>query len=465
MERRIPHPAPELPDAVRRVHRRLIEAGEESLLAGGAVRDLLLGRPAVDFDIATSAHPERVAELFPRTVLVGAQFGVVRVLEGARDDGTPDEVEVATFRADLEYRDGRHPEAVRYTNAREDALRRDFTINGLFYDLASGEVVDHVGGLEDLRRGVLRAIGDPARRFEEDRLRMLRAVRFAVTLGFPVESGTWDAIVDAAPTITAVSGERVRDELEKMLVHPRRELAFHLLGDAGLWAVLIPEIEAMRGVEQPPEYHPEGDVYVHTGMVLSYLRDPSFGLALGALLHDIGKPPTFEVSDRIRFNKHDTLGAEMAEEICERLRLSRREREQVEYLVRRHLIFMAVEEMRVSKRTRLFDEEHFEDLLELCRADCLGSHRDLSLHDRTLELYRAYVAAGPPVEPLLAGRDLIAIGYDPGPRMGEVLRAVEDARREGEFETEEAALAWAREHYPPDRPAHPYGTDQEGPTC
>lgn len=472
MTRRVRHPPPAIPSAVRAVHERLVGAGEEALLAGGAVRDLLLGRPAHDFDIATSATPERVAGLFPRTVLVGAQFGVVRVIVGEGDrEGEGEsatEVEVATFRTDLEYRDGRHPEAVRFTNAREDALRRDFTVNGLFYDPASGEVIDHVGGLEDLAAGVIRAIGDPTRRFAEDRLRLLRAVRFSTILGFPIEPATWEAIVANAGAIVEVSAERIRDELEKMLVHPRREHAVHLLGDSGMLRAILPEVEAMRGVAQPPEYHPEGDVLRHTGLVLSHLRAPSFGLALGALLHDIGKPPTFSVTDRIRFHGHDSVGAEMAETICERLRLSRREREIVVYLVRRHLVFIAIDEMRPSRRSRLFDEEHFPELLELCRADCLGSHGDLSLPDRAEELYRAYLAAGPPVEPILRGRDLIAIGYDPGPRLGTILRAVEDARRDGDFEGTEAALAWVRERYPlrgGSDGGRDGGSGEEGRTC
>jgi poly(A) polymerase len=358
------------------------------------------------------------------------------------------EIEVATFRADIGSRDGRHPVAVRFSDAREDALRRDFTVNGLFLDPETGEVIDHVDGLADLERGILRAIGDPAQRFAEDRLRLLRGVRFAATLGFPIEAATWAALVAGAPSVVQVSAERIRDELEKMLRHPRRQLAFHLLSDSGLMAAILPEVEAMRGVEQPPEFHPEGDVHIHTGLVLAHLRDPSFGLALAALLHDIGKPPTFTVTDRIRFHGHDAVGAEMAEAICERLRLSRREREQVVYLVRKHLVFISIEEMRPARRTRLFDEEHFAELLELCRADSLGSHGDLSLPARAGELYRAYLAAGPPVEPLLRGRDLLAIGYDPGPRLGEILRTLEDARRDGEVDGAEEALAWVRARYP-----------------
>ena len=267
LEQRVSHPPPVLPPAFCRVHRRLVEAGEEALLAGGAVRDLLLGRTPSDFDLATSATPERVAELFSRTVMVGAQFGVVRVIDGEAES----EVEVATFRADLSYRDGRHPEGVRYTDAREDAIRRDFTINGLFFDPSTSEVIDYVGGIEDLAQGRLRAIGDPRTRFEEDRLRLLRAVRFSVALGLPIESRTWDAVLEFAPSIVKVSAERIRDEIEKMLIHPRREYAYHLLSDSGLMGAILPEVESMRGVEQPPAYHPEGDVHVHTGLVLSHL--------------------------------------------------------------------------------------------------------------------------------------------------------------------------------------------------
>ncbi len=443
-ERRVPHPPPAVSAAALAVHRGLVEAGEESLLAGGAVRDLLLGVKPTDFDLATSAPPERVAELFPRTVLVGAQFGVARVLVDE------EEVEVATFRADLEYRDGRRPVAVRYTNAREDAIRRDFTINGLFYDLEREEVVDHVGGLDDLAAGLIRAIGDPDRRFGEDRLRLLRAIRFSVSLGFPIEAATWEAILRHAAAVKDVSAERVRDELERMLVHPSRAEALRLLSRAELLRPLLPEVADMHGVAQPPEYHPEGDVFEHTALVLSHLEEPSFPLALGALLHDIGKPPTFEVADRIRFNRHDALGARMAEEVCERLRLSKRERDEVVFLVQRHLAFIAIDEMRPSRRTRLFDEEHFESLLALCYADCRGSHGDTSLPERAEEHYRAYLAAGPRREPILRGRELMKIGYLPGPRLGEILRAVEDARRDGELEGDETepAIEWVRARYP-----------------
>ena len=432
---------PELSPAALRVYETLREAGEETLLAGGAVRDHLLGRPAKDFDIASSATPDRVEALFPRTVLVGAQFGVARVIE---PDG---EVEVVTFRTDLDYLDGRHPVGVCFSTPEEDAIRRDFTINGLFYDLDAGHVIDHVGGLEDLAAGRIRAIGEVRERFADDRLRMLRAVRFATTLGFSIDTATWDAILEMAPAIVEVSYERIRDELEKTLLHARRELGFFLLSDSGLMAAILPEVEAMRGVEQPPQFHPEGDVHRHTGLVLSQLREPTLELVLGALLHDVGKPVTIEFRDRIRFNRHDSVGAQMAEDICDRLRLSRRQREPVVYLVARHMIVPAVESMRVARRKRLFEEPHFEELLALCEADCLGSHRDTSSHTRAAELYGEFLAEGPPVEPILRGRDLIELGVAPGPRMGVILEAVEDARLEGEVDDRDAALRWVAEHF------------------
>ncbi|MFQ5655717.1 MAG: HD domain-containing protein, partial [Planctomycetota bacterium] len=317
------------------------------------------------------------------------------------------------------------------------------------YDLAAGRVLDHVGGLEDLEGRRIRSIGDPRERFAEDRLRMLRAVRFATTLGFSIEERTWGALLDEAPAIAEVSAERIRDELEGILVHPRRELGFYLLSDSGLMGEILPEVETMRGVEQPEQFHPEGDVHRHTALVLSHLADPSFPLALGTLLHDIGKPPTFTVADRIRFNRHDRVGADMAAEVCARLRLSRRERDEVVYLVRRHLIFMSISQMRPARRSRLFDEPHFPALLELCRADCLGSHRDTGCCDQASRLYEEYLAQGPPVEPLLRGRDLLELGIAPGPRMGKILRSVEEARRDGMLAGREQALEWVRERHLP----------------
>ena len=428
-----------IPDHVLRVHRCLVEAGHRSLLAGGAVRDHLLGQGAKDFDLATSALPEQVDALFDKTVLVGARFGVVRVVE---PEG---EVEVATFRADIGIADGRHPEAVRFTDEREDALRRDFTINGLFWDIEGEQVVDHVGGCDDLEAGTIRAIGDPRERFREDRLRMMRAVRFATVLDFPIEAETWSAVVAEASAIDDVSAERIRDELEQILVSPHRQRGYHLLSDSGLMQNILPEIERMRGVQQPPQHHPEGDVFVHTGLVLSHLEDPSFELAMGALLHDVGKPDTFEEApDRIRFHGHDELGAEMTEKICERMRLSRRQQERIVYLVRRHLVFLNLPKMRVAKRYRLFEEQGFEELLELCRVDCLGSHGDMVLYQQPQQLWSDWKALDPPQKSLLQGRDLMDLGMKPGPDLGAMLDQLDDARREGEVTEREDAIAWVK---------------------
>lgn len=434
--------APVLSDGARHVYRRLVAAGERALLAGGAVRDHLLGRPAKDVDIASSATPQRVAELFDRTVMVGAHFGVAKVVLG-------DEcIEVVTFRKDLDYEDGRHPVGVRYSSEEEDAKRRDFTVNGLFYDLDRGCVVDYVGGVADLEARRLRAIGDPRSRFREDRLRLLRAIRFAVVLGFEIDPDTWEAVLGEARGIHCVSAERVRDELEKILVHPRRELGYFLLSDSGLMAEILPEVEALRDVPQPPEYHPEGDVHRHTGMVLAELRDARFPVALAALLHDIGKAVTFSISDRIRFNRHDSIGATMAEGICDRLRLSNREKEEVVFLVQRHMVLPGIPEMRVARRKRLFDEPGFESLLQLGHADCMGSHRNLDSVEAARSLFEQYRAEGPPPEPLLRGRDLIEFGMTPGPSLGLLLREVFDAQRDGDVTTREEALGWLRERFP-----------------
>ena len=434
-----PITTPEIPDHVLRVHRRLVEAGHRSLLAGGAVRDHLLGLPPKDFDLATSAIPEVVDTLFEKTVLVGAQFGVVRIVE---PEG---EVEVATFRADIGIADGRRPETVRFTDEKEDALRRDFTINGMFWDIDAEQVVDHVGGRNDLQLRIIRAIGEPRQRFQEDRLRMMRAIRFSTVLQFPIEPDTWDAVVDEAKFIDDVSGERIRDELERIIVSPHRLAGYHLLSDSGLMQCILPEIEQMREVKQPPQFHPEGDVFVHTGLVLSHLSEPSFTLAMGALLHDVGKPGTFEdAEDRIRFHGHDELGATISEQICDRLRLSRQQTERIVYLVRRHLVFMNIPQMRIARRYRVFEEDGFEQLLELCRVDCLGSHADMSLYETCLALWKEWKERAPSRDPLLQGRDLIQMGMKPGPEIGSMLEALEDARRESEVVDRDAAIAWVQ---------------------
>jgi putative nucleotidyltransferase with HDIG domain len=415
---------------------RLRDAGFESYLAGGCVRDRLLGRPAADYDIATAAHPEDVASLFPRTVDVGAAFGVTRVLA---DDG---EYEVAAFRTEGPYLDGRHPSSVGYAGPREDALRRDFTINGLFADPQSGTVLDFVGGQADLAAHVVRAIGDPDARFAEDRLRMLRAVRFAAELGFTIAPETQDAIRRRAETVRTVSAERVRDELVRMLTGPDAEGALGLLRDAGLLAVVLPEVADEIGVPQPAEFHPEGDVFEHTRRTVAALRARTPVLAMAALLHDTGKPSTLEYApDRIRFSRHDEVGAEIAQRVMERLRFPRRETERVTALVARHMVFKDVPQMREAKRRRLFGDEIFPELLELHRADVWASHGDLALYEwARAEAARIEAAPAPPPK-LVSGDDVLSRGVPPGPRVRAILEEVEDARLEGRVRTREQALA------------------------
>ncbi|HEY5648456.1 MAG TPA: CCA tRNA nucleotidyltransferase, partial [Nitrospiria bacterium] len=320
----------------------LRKAGYEAYWAGGSVRDLVMGNEPDDYDIATSAPPDAVMKLFKQTIPVGVSFGVVRV----RLD--EDEFEVAAFRSDGRYIDGRHPETVTFSDAREDAKRRDFTINGMFYDPEEEKVIDYVEGQADIKKGVIRAIGDAGKRFEEDRLRMIRAVRFSARFGFPIEPETEKALRGLSDKIPSISGERIRDELEKMLCGANPAQAFRLLHKTGILKVILPEVVAMDGVEQPPQFHPEGDVLTHTFLLLENLREPSFELALAALLHDIGKPPTFTVSDRIRFNNHCEVGEKMTLAVCRRLRLSNEQTRVVAELVRDHLRFKDVKQMRVS---------------------------------------------------------------------------------------------------------------------
>ena len=418
---------------------RLRAAGFEAYLAGGCVRDMLLGRDPADYDIATSAHPEQVQALFDRTVAVGAAFGVTRVLLG------DESYEVATFRTEGPYHDGRHPSSVRYASAREDVARRDFTFNGLLYDPRTAEVLDFVGGRADLEARLIRTIGDAGARFTEDRLRMLRAVRLAAELGFTLAPDVVRAVRSLAPGLSQVSAERIRDELVRMVTGPDPARALGLLRDTELLARALPELAAEIGVPQPEEFHPEGDVFEHTRLTLAELRQPSATLAMATLLHDVGKPSTFErAPDRIRFSRHDEVGATMARAVMERLRFPRRDTERVVTLVGRHMVFKDVAKMRESKLRRLVADAAFPELLELHRADCAASHGDLS----TYTSVRAFVdrlAGEPPVpRPLITGDDLLAMGLTPGPRVGRVLRAVETARLEGEITTREEALARAR---------------------
>lgn len=404
------------------------------------MRDLLLGRPPKDLDIVTAAPPEATAALFERTVPIGAEFGVVAVVL----DGHP--YQVATFRREGPYLDGRHPSFVEYTDVRADVLRRDFTVNALLYDPLTDAVIDHVGGRADLERRLIRTVGDPTERFLEDRLRMLRAVRFAAELEFAIDPATLEAIGALAPRITDVSAERLRDELLRLLVAPGRATGVRLLESTGLLKAVLPEVAAMTGVPQPPEFHPEGDVLTHTALALEHLRAPSPVLAMATLLHDVGKPATLTVSDRIRFHNHASVGAAMAEAICQRLRLSGAETRAIVTLVADHLRVGDLPAMRPGRAVRFLRRSDIDDLLELHRVDCLASHRDLRVHEWALQARREMSAEPPPR--LLTGDDLIALGYRPGPRFAEILDAADVAAAEGEFTTRDEAHAWVRARFP-----------------
>jgi poly(A) polymerase len=438
----------------------LRQGGFQAYLVGGCVRDLLLGREPKDYDVATNATPAQVMDTFPETYAVGAQFGVVLVPVPDRDVVGVDQeklsskshaVEVATFRSDIGYSDGRHPDEVRFSlDPREDVARRDFTINGMLLDPVSGEVLDFVGGRKDLQAGIIRTIGDPEQRFSEDKLRMLRAVRFAARFEYSIEPATFVAMQKLAEQIQVVSRERVRDELARMLTEGHARRAFLLLDESGLLRPVLPEISAMKGVEQPAEFHPEGDVFVHTLLLLENLPNPCpLTLAWGALLHDVGKPPTFRVApDRIRFDNHVEVGVKMAEEICRRLRFSNDETEQILALVDNHMRFGHVSRMKESTLKKFLRMPAFEEHLALHRADCLASHRNLSTYE-FIQQKRAEI----PVEkmrpaPLVTGDDLIAAGHVPGPRFREILSAVEDAQLEGRLPSRDAALDFVRREFP-----------------
>ena len=428
------------------IARRLQQAGHTAYFAGGCVRDELLGLDPHDYDIATSAKPEEVQKLFPHTQAVGAHFGVILVMEHGRA------FEVATFRSDHEYIDGRRPEMVTFSTPEEDAARRDFTINGMFHDPVADKFIDFVGGQEDLRSKTLRAIGDPVARFREDKLRLLRAVRFAARFSYDIDPATWEAIKAHAADIHAVSAERIREEVVKILAHPNRVRGFDLLDQSGLLKEILPEIEKLKGCEQPAQFHPEGDVFVHTRAMLELLPpDAPVAVALSVLFHDIGKPPTFRYhkdEDRIRFSGHDRVGAEMTERVMERLRFSRADIERTVEAVRQHMVFKDVQNMRTAKLKRFMAREGFDEELELHRVDCQSSHGALDNYDflKTKAEEFANEPLIPP--PLVTGHDLMALGWKPGPHFGPILEAVQTAQLEGTLTTTEEAIAWIKANYP-----------------
>jgi poly(A) polymerase len=433
--------------AARAIAARLHAAGYTAYFAGGCVRDRLLGREPQDFDVATDAPAARVQQMFVKTIPVGAQFGVVVVVM----DDVP--VEVATFRADAIYLDGRHPSSVHFSSPREDAARRDFTINGMFIDPVTGTVIDYVGGQADLRAGIIRAIGDPAARISEDRLRMLRAVRFAARLGFRIEPATFAAIQKVAPSITDIALERIGDEVVRMLTDSEDGSArrgFELLDLSGLLAAILPEVSALKGVEQSPDYHPEGDVFVHTLLLLEQLDHPTETLALGALLHDIAKPRCARRTEKgITFYGHCEQGAEIAVEICQRLRRSRETWERAAFLVRDHLRVLSAPEMRLSTLKRFLASDGIDELLELARLDALASNKDLTYYDFCRHKLSELGAEKIRPAPLVRGRDLLELGFEPGPHFSQILAAVAEAQLDGTLATREQALDWVRAHYAP----------------
>mgnify|MGYP000214485090 FL=1 len=413
-------------EAALEIARRLKAAGHEALLAGGCVRDKLLGREPKDFDIATSARPAEVLALFPKSNEVGAHFGVVIAKHRGHH------IEIATFRTDGCYKDGRRPESVTFSTPEEDAQRRDFTVNGLFERPDTGEIIDHVGGVADLRAKRLRAIGDPVARFQEDALRLLRAIRFSTVLGFEIEPETIAAITACAGLLERISPERVRDEFAKILTAPRRREGVELLVKTGLMAHIVPEFLATIGCEQPPEWHPEGDVYTHTCIMLDMLaEDAPLDLCLAVLLHDIAKPPCQTFDDRIRFNGHDAMGAEMAGTILHRLRFPNGVIAAVVPMVARHMQFMNVQQMRTAKLKRFMAEPTFPREMELHRVDC-GSSNGFTDNYEFLQTKEVEFAAEPLIPlPLVTGRDLIQLGLQPGPRFKELLDAVQTEQLEG----------------------------------
>jgi poly(A) polymerase len=427
--------------------------GYQAFLVGGCVRDILLGREPADYDISTEATPLEVEQIFPGSLMVGAKFGVVIVPQGlsAEPGAYRAQVEVATFRADLGYSDGRHPDRVEYTkSAQDDVKRRDFTINALLLDPATNDVLDFVGGREDLRAGTIRAIGDPEARFREDKLRMLRAVRFAARFAYAIEPRTMQAIEKLAPEITQVSTERLRDELTKILTEGAARRGFELLDQSGLLVYLLPEIARMKGVKQPPQFHPEGDVWIHTLLMIEALpAGSSATLAWGVLLHDVGKPPTFTPpvgpTGRIRFDRHVEVGVAMAEEMARRFHFSNENTEQILALVANHMRFKDVPKMKPATLKRFVRLEKFAEHLELHRLDSLSSHGKLDNYD----LARHFIEQTPAeqVRParLLTGDDLIALGLKPGPRFKAILYNVEEAQLNGAIETRDEAIRLAQD--------------------
>ncbi len=428
----------------REICARLRDHGHVAYFAGGCVRDMVRGLTPKDFDVATDAPPEVVQRIFKHTYAVGAKFGVVVVVENGTN------FEVATFRSDDAYIDGRRPSAVHFASPEQDARRRDFTINGMFFDPAKDQVIDFVGGRADIEAKLVRAIGDPAQRFSEDRLRMLRAVRFATVLDYKIGKQTWDALVANSAAILEISAERIRDELVKIFFSPNRVRGWDLLDESGLMRTILPELEPMKGCEQPEQFHPEGDVFEHTRLMLQLLpAKVSVPLVFSVILHDVAKPVTAQVdaTGRIRFNEHDRIGAAMTEQIMERLRFSRAEIDATVEMVRQHMVFKDVPKMRVAKLKRFMARPTFNEEMELHRVDCESSHRILDNYKFLLRKREEFANELIIPPPLVRGDDLIALGLKPGPRFGEILEAVETSQLEGTLKTRDEAIEWVKREY------------------
>ena len=450
VEKLKPFPS-ELLDFAREVVVELRKAGHKAFCVGGCARDTLLGIEPKEYDITTSATPEEVSEIFPHTVPIGVSFGVILVITGKY------QFEVATFRKDQSYTDGRHPDKVIYSSEeQEDVRRRDFTINGMLYDPIEEEVIDYVDGIRDIKSKIVQTIGDPYERFNEDKLRMMRAIRFSSRYNFELNLDTFLAIEKLAADITQVSGERIRDEITKIITQSNPGHGLNMLSVSGLLKYILPDVEIMNGVEQPPEFHPEGDVFIHTCLVLDKLHKNqaevvSPELAIGALLHDVGKPPTFSVSDRIRFNGHDKLGADMSKKICRELKFSNKQIEVIYALIRDHLKFKDVFNMKKSTLKRFIGMPHFEEHMALHLADCQASHGLTAAYDFVMEKYNDFEEEEIKPAPLISGRELIEMGYKPGPLFSDILNFVEEAQLEGEITNTQEAIEAVLENYPSDK--------------
>jgi poly(A) polymerase len=431
-----------LRDSAKQIVLRLRDAGHQAYFVGGCVRDMVLGVEPHDVDIATDARPEHVRELFDPVLEVGAQFGVMMVRV---DD---EWFEVATFRSEGEYTDGRRPDEVAFTDARGDVQRRDLTINALLYDPVEDKIIDYVGGQDDIKSGIVRCVGDPAKRFGEDKLRLLRAVRFAARLEYEIEPETFRAIRDHAESVTVVSAERIGVELLNIFTGQHPDRGLQLLYDTGLLERALPAVHAMAGMPQPEQFHPEGDVFEHTKLMLSMMHQPSPELAMAALLHDVGKPPTYTVTDRIRFNEHARVGSEMAAQICRRLRLPNAVTDTVVDLVDTHMTFMNVQNMRESTLKRFMRQPWFEDALELHRIDCSASHGGLGNYEFCKAKFEALQPEQIRPPRFISGHNLMEMGYQPGPKFREILTAVEDAQLEGVVTDEAGAIEFVKKLFP-----------------